>query len=123
MYADKMTDSMRAAISETERRRTRQQAYNEEHGITPTSIVKAIEDVLSSVYERDYGSVPLVKEDRPTFRTQAELDAYIADLDKQMKEAAANLDFERAAALRDRVRALKTRELGLAAGGRDVSPA
>ena len=105
---------MRAAISETERRRALQQAYNEEHGITPTSIVKAIDDVLSSVYERDYASVPVVKEERPAFRTQAELDAHIAALEKEMKAAAANLDFERAAALRDRVRALKTRELGSA---------
>jgi excinuclease ABC subunit B len=62
-----------------------------------------------------------VKDDTPTFRTQAELDAHIASLDKDMKAAAANLDFERAAALRDRVRALKTRELGL--GGRDVRSA
>jgi excinuclease ABC subunit B len=123
MYADVMTASMRAAIGETERRRARQLAYNEEHGITPTSIIKSIEDVLSSVYERDYGSTPLVPDDRPVFRTQAELDAHIASLEKDMKAAAANLDFERAAALRDRVRALKTRELGLASGGRDVTPA
>jgi excinuclease ABC subunit B len=123
MYADVMTASMRAAISETERRRARQQAYNEEHGITPTSIIKAIDDVLSSVYERDYGSTPLVKDERPAFRTQAELDAHIAGLEKEMKAAAANLDFERAAALRDRVRALKTHELGLIGGGRDVNPA
>jgi excinuclease ABC subunit B len=122
MYADVMTASMRAAISETARRRTRQQAYNEEHGITPTSIVKAIDEVLSSVYERDYGSVPLVKEHRPAFRTQAELDAHIAALEKEMKASAANLDFERAAALRDRVRALKTRELGLGQPGRDGEP-
>jgi excinuclease ABC subunit B len=111
MYADVTTDSMRAAINETERRRARQHAYNEEHGITPTSIVKSIDDVLSSVYERDYGPTPVVKDDRPTFRTQAELDAHIAGLEKEMKAAAANLDFERAASLRDLVRSLKTHEL------------
>jgi excinuclease ABC subunit B len=110
MFADVMTDSMRAAIGETERRRARQQAYNDAHGITPTSIVKSIDDVLSSVYERDY-STPAVKEPRPAFRTQAELDAHIAGLEKDMKAAAANLDFERAASLRDLVRSLKTREL------------
>jgi excinuclease ABC subunit B len=118
MYADVMTASMRAALGETERRRTRQQKYNEEHGITPTSIIKSIEDVLSSVYERDYGSIPEVRDDRPHFRTQAELDTHIAGLEKEMKAAAANLDFERAASLRDRVRALKTRELGVATTGR-----
>ena len=111
MYADVMTDSMKAALNETERRRARQQAYNEAHGITPMSIVKAIDDVLSSVYERDYGTAPAVKEERPTFRTQAELDAHIAGLEKEMKAAAANLDFERAASLRDLVRSLKTHEL------------
>jgi excinuclease ABC subunit B len=111
MYADGVTESMRAAINETERRRVRQQEYNEVHGITPTSIVKSIDEVLSSVYERDYGSTPVVREDRPTFRTQAELDAHIAELEKEMKAAAANLDFERAASLRDLVRSLKTHEL------------
>jgi excinuclease ABC subunit B len=115
MFADVVTDSMRSAIAETERRRARQLAYNEEHGITPTSIIKAIDDVLSSVYERDYAAVPVVKEERLPFRTQAELDAHIAALEKEMRAAAANLDFERAAALRDQVRALKTRELGLRA--------
>jgi excinuclease ABC subunit B len=123
MYAEVMTASMRAAINETERRRARQQAYNDEHGITPTSIVKVIDDVLSSVYERDYGATPILKDERPAFRTQAELDAHVAELEKEMKAAAANLDFERAAALRDRVRALKTHELGLVGGGRDVTPA
>jgi excinuclease ABC subunit B len=116
MYADVMTASMRAAINETERRRALQQAYNQEHGITPTSIIKSIDEVLSSVYERDYVAVPAVREDRPHFHSQAELDAHIASLEKEMKAAAANLDFERAAALRDRVRALKTRELGVASG-------
>jgi excinuclease ABC subunit B len=118
MYADVVTASMRAALSETERRRARQQAYNEEHGITPTTIIKSIDDVLSSVYERDYSSIPAVRDDRPQFHTQAELDAHIAGLEKEMRTAAANLDFERAAALRDRVRALKTRELGVPIPGR-----
>ena len=99
MYADVMTESMRAALGETERRRVRQQAYNEEHGITPTSIVKSIDDVLSSVYERDYMAMPAVRDERPQFHTQAELDAHIATLEKEMKAAAANLDFERAAVI------------------------
>jgi excinuclease ABC subunit B len=118
MYADAVTDSMRGALNETERRRARQQAYNEEHGITPTSIVKSIDDVLSSVYERDYMAVPAAREERLPFHTQAELDAHIAALEKEMKAAAANLDFERAAALRDQVRTLKTRELGVVVPGR-----
>ncbi len=111
MFADVMTESMKAAINETGRRRARQEAYNDEHGITPTSIIKSIDAVLSSVYERDYSSTPIVKETRPAFRTQAELDAHIAGLEKDMKAAAGNLDFERAASLRDLVRSLKTREL------------
>jgi excinuclease ABC subunit B len=117
MYADTVTESMRAAISETERRRARQAAYNEAHGITPTSIVKAIDDVLSSVYDRDYVMVADPRE-RPAFHSQAELEAHIAGLDQQMKAAAANLDFEKAAALRDQIRALRTRDLGLGPVGR-----
>src|SRR5216117_4087951 len=112
MYADRMTDSMRLAISETERRRLVQEAYNEEHGITPESVVRAIEDVMSSVYERDY-STPAVREPAETFRTQAEVDAEIARLEREMKSAAANLDFERAATIRDTLKSLRTRELGL----------
>jgi excinuclease ABC subunit B len=111
MYADKMTDSMKSAIGETERRRALQGRYNEEHGITPESVVRAIEDVMSSVYERDY-STPAIRETEP-FRTQAELDAEIARLEHEMKSAAANLDFERAATIRDTVKSLRTRELGL----------
>ncbi len=114
MYADRQTDSMRAAIAETDRRRQAQVAYNEAHGITPATIVKQIDAVLSSVYQRDYMAVP-APEPAPGFRTQAELDAHIAGLERQMREAAANLDFERAAELRDRVKGLKRRELGLAA--------
>jgi excinuclease ABC subunit B len=115
MYADTMTASMKSAIAETERRRSRQAAYNQEHGITPESVVRAIDDVMSSVYERDY-STPAEREPRETFRTQAELDAEIHRLELEMKAAAANLDFERAAAVRDTLKTLRTRELGLGSG-------
>src|SRR6476619_979641 len=112
MYADTMTASMKSAIAETERRRALQAAYNEEHGITPESVVRAIEDVMSSVYERDYATPP-ARQPAETFRTQAELDAEIARLEREMKGAAANLDFERAATIRDTLKSLRTRELGL----------
>jgi excinuclease ABC subunit B len=116
MYAETMTDSMKAAIGETSRRRALQAAYNAEHGITPTSVVKSIDDVLTSIYERDYMGVPEPAEKgRLVFRSQAELDAHLAGLEKEMKAAAANLDFEKAAGLRDRIRAIKTRDLGLGA--------
>jgi excinuclease ABC subunit B len=111
MYADSSTASMQSAIAETNRRRALQQAYNAEHGITPESVVREIDDVLSSVYERDYMTPPANQ--RETFRTQAELDAEIARLEADMKAAAANLDFERAAAVRDRLKTLRNRELGL----------
>jgi excinuclease ABC subunit B len=121
MYAEVVTDSMRLAINETERRREAQEAYNLEHDITPASIVKNIDDVMSSVYERDYLTVPTVHEPQEVFRTQEELDLFVADLQRQMKAAAANLEFEKAAALRDRVKQLKTRELGLlTVGGSDA---
>jgi excinuclease ABC subunit B len=113
MYADTMTNSMRQAIAETERRRALQQAYNEEHGITPQSIIKGIDDVLSSVYERDYSVQSLADEPVQAFRSQAELDACIAGLQAEMKVAATNLDFEKAASLRDEIRRLRTSELGL----------
>src|SRR5438105_10632357 len=112
MYADSITKSMRTAIAETERRRRIQEDYNVEHGITPASIVKAIDELLSSVYERDY-STPAEREPAETFRTQAELDAEIARLERDMKSAAANLDFERAATIRDTLKSLRRRDLGL----------
>jgi excinuclease ABC subunit B len=114
MYADVVTASMQAAIAETDRRRRTQEAYNVEHGITPATIVKQIDEVLSSVYERDYLAVP-DPEPAPGFRTQAELDAHVAGLERQMHDAAANLDFERAATLRDRIKGLKRQELGFGA--------
>jgi excinuclease ABC subunit B len=113
MYADTVTDSMRQCLSETERRRAIQGAYNEAHGITPMSIVKAIDDVRSSVEERDYAAVPSLAE-RPRFKTHGERVAYLAKLDGEMKKAAADLDFERAARLRDEIRSLRVADLGLA---------
>jgi excinuclease ABC subunit B len=113
MYADRMTASMKSAISETERRRALQASYNEEHGITPESVVRQIDDVLASVYERDYSVGPASRDSDDRFRTQADLDAEIARLEKDMKSAAANMEFERAAAVRDTLKALRSRELGL----------
>ncbi|HWF83991.1 MAG TPA: excinuclease ABC subunit UvrB [Vicinamibacterales bacterium] len=114
MYADKMTDSMRVAIGETARRRAIQSAYNEEHGITPQSIVKAIDDVMSSVYERDYLTPAATIDGTERFHNQQQLDAYLASLQEQMRAAAANLDFEKAASLRDDIKRLRNPELGLA---------
>ena len=107
LYADTMTDSMRNAMAETDRRRKVQEAYNAEHGITPASIIKNIDDVLGSVYERDYVTVPVQEDERQRFKTQAELDAFLTSLEKEMKAAAGNLEFERAAALRDRLKRLR----------------
>ena len=116
MYADAATGSMRTALDEMERRRGKQQEYNRRHGITPASIVKEIDDVLSSVYERDYVTAPLVRESRETFRTARDLAARVTELESEMRAAAANLEFERAAEVRDRIRNLRRRNLGLAAG-------
>ncbi|MGE5360349.1 MAG: excinuclease ABC subunit UvrB [Bacteroidales bacterium] len=112
MYADTMTASMRAAIDETDRRRRAQEAYNREHGITPASIVKAIDEVMSSVYERDYVTIPA--RDAAPMAPDA-IRARILELQRDMRAAAANLEFEKAAGLRDEIRKLRKVELGLAA--------
>jgi excinuclease ABC subunit B len=113
LYADTVTRSMQRCIDACAYRRRKQEAFNAEHGITPTSIVKDIDEVLSSVYERDYAAVPTVGEERVPYRTAGERDALIGDLQAQMKAAAANLDFEQAARLRDRIRDLRVADLGL----------
>jgi excinuclease ABC subunit B len=113
MYADTETNSMRIAISETSRRRALQAAYNEEHGITPQSIVRAIDAVMSSVYERDYLTPAATIDGTERFHNQQQLDAYLEKLQAQMKAAAANLDFEKAASLRDDIKRLRNPELGL----------
>ena len=114
MYADTVTASMQTAMAETERRRALQAAYNEAHGITPASVVRDIDELLSSVYERDYITAGPDTSTRNGPRTQAELAAEIVGLEREMKAAAANLDFERAASTRDALKALRTRDLGLA---------
>ncbi len=113
MYADAETNSMRLAISETSRRRAIQAAYNVEHHITPQSIVRAIDEVMSSVYERDYLTPAATIDGTERFHNQQQLDAHLEKLQAQMKAAAANLDFEKAAALRDDIKRLRNPELGL----------
>jgi excinuclease ABC subunit B len=113
MYAETVTNSMRTAINETGRRRTLQSAYNVEHGITPQSIVKQIDEVMSSVYERDYLTPAATVDGTERFHNQQQLDAYVASLQEDMRSAAANLDFEKAAALRDQIKRLRNPELGL----------
>jgi excinuclease ABC subunit B len=113
MYADTVTDSMRAAIGETERRRAKQEAYNQEHGITPQSIVKSIDEVMSSVYERDYMTPAATLDGTERFHNQQQLDAYLASKQEEMRAAAVNLDFEKAAALRDEIKRLRNPELVL----------
>jgi excinuclease ABC subunit B len=114
LYADQQTASMKAAIDETDRRRTRQQEYNREHGITPESIKKSIGELLSSVYEHDYSEIPPVEEGAEArYRSLDDLEAEIKALEKQMREAAKALEFEKAAELRDRLRKLRAQEFGL----------
>jgi len=108
MYADVMTASMKACIGETDRRRARQQAYNEANGITPESIVKSIDDVLGSVYEADYLKVPIEADGgAEQGKTPKEIESEVEGLTKEMHAAAEALRFEEAAALRDRIRYLR----------------
>ncbi len=113
LYADTMTRSLKAAIDETDRRRAKQVAWNEAHGITPQSIKRQINDIIRSVAERDYVTVDLGA-DAPAALTGMDLHAYIGQLEKKMREAASNLEFEEAARLRDEIRKLEDKELGLA---------
>ena len=112
LYADGITESMRAAISETERRRAVQQRYNEEHGIVPRSITKAIDDPLVRMAEADYGPLPEVAE-KPAAYRPGDVRREIQRLRKEMRAAAERLDFERAAQLRDQALELEREELGV----------
>ncbi|MCB9488539.1 MAG: excinuclease ABC subunit UvrB [Deltaproteobacteria bacterium] len=111
LYAEKITDSMKRALDETDRRREKQRAYNEEHGITPETIKKNISDVLSSIYEKDYVTVPTLAPEEDEKIDYRELQPVIDMLKKDMKRAAKELDFERAAELRDRIKHLEERQV------------
>ena len=105
LYADKITDSMRRAMGETERRREKQLAYNKQHGITPATVKSEIKDILGSIYEMDYGHIPEVAEPEPI--SPAQRAARIHELERLMTEAAADLRFEDAAAHRDQIMKLR----------------
>ena len=115
LYADRMTDSMRQAIGETSRRRAKQEAYNREHNITPLSIIKTVDMQLARIVEADYITVPADDVPIGDITNEHELQQAIVQLEVQMRDAAKNFEFERAASLRDRIRALKQRDLGVIA--------
>ena len=111
LYADVMTDSMKKALDETNRRRAIQQAYNEENGITPESIVRPLDMTLAAIVAADYTDLTSIEADGiPEFKSQEELDTYIAKLESDMRESAKRFEFEKAAKLRDTIKELRTRE-------------
>jgi excinuclease ABC subunit B len=110
LYADKMTDSMRRAIDETDRRRVIQEAYNIENNITPESILRPIDMSLAKILKAEYADMTEQDETTPEFSSQQELDAFAAKLENEMREAAKKFEFEKAAKLRDRVKELRTKE-------------
>jgi excinuclease ABC subunit B len=113
LYAENITDSMRNAIAETNRRRQVQEEYNKKYGITPQSIKKNIQAALRTVYEQDYFTVPVAAEEAGEYVPTVNLPALIASLEKQMRAAAKALDFETAAELRDKIRSLRQQEMAV----------
>ena len=111
LYADRMTDSMKRAMDETSRRRALQTAYNEEHGITPESIVRPLDMTLAAIVAADYADLATPESDGiPEFKSQEEVDAHIGKLENEMREAAKRFEFEKAAKLRDTIKELRTKE-------------
>ena len=111
LNADKMTDSMRRAIDETDRRRTVQLAYNEEHGIVPQSIINKMDMGLAQILKAEYGDIEIeAAAEIPEFNTQADLETYIAKLESDMRDAAKKFEFEKAAKLRDSIKELREKE-------------
>jgi excinuclease ABC subunit B len=118
LYADRITGSMERALAETNRRREKQIAYNEANGITPQSVKSRINDIVDSVYERDHVTISIGKgkDGKELVQAGANLAAVIKDLEREMREAATNLEFEKAARLRDEVKRLKEMELDTLSG-------
>ena len=117
MYADKITGGIQACLEETERRREIQKRYNEQHGITPETIKKSINNILASVYEADYVTVPVVREEIKEYVSVGDIPALIKKLKKEMQGAAKNLEFEKAAEIRDRIKELSNVEMEIAVYG------
>jgi len=111
LYADRVTESMKKATAETTRRRKIQEAYNRENGITPETIKKAIPDLLASIYEADYVTVPTVAEKPEDYLSIFDIPKLLTRLKKEMREAASKLDFEKAAEIRDRIKSLEETDL------------
>jgi excinuclease ABC subunit B len=110
LYADRMTDSMQRAMDETDRRRAIQQAYNQEHGIIPQTIIRPVAMSLAGIAEADYVDMTAEADGLPDFKSQDELDKYVVMLESDMREAAKRFEFEKAAKLRDTVRDLRAKE-------------
>ena len=111
LYADRVTDSMRRAIDETDRRRAIQRAYNEENGIVPQSVISQADMGLAHILKAEYGEIDEQETAGiPEFKTQEELDGYIAKLESEMREAAKKFEFEKAARLRDAIKELREKE-------------
>ena len=120
-YADAMTESMRQAIAETNRRRAKQFRYNEDNDITPESIVKPVDMALASIVQADYIEVP-TEADSDEFASRDQLEGLIENLENQMREAAKYFEFEKAAQLRDRIKTLKEKEAGLRPSPKKLKP-